>query len=421
MGGDGPAPRRARRRRSEAPPRGRGWTHVGVVGHRQRDGSPAWAGMDPSTRACRSTSCRLPRVGGDGPSMATRPISCTVAPPRGRGWTRGTAPDGEGPGGSPAWAGMDPVASSALPPNSWLPRVGGDGPVPEFTGWQLYPAPPRGRGWTRGATRRRARLAGSPAWAGMDPRPPPLRLPRARLPRVGGDGPRGSRRGSRGTGAPPRGRGWTLNSQTAINAVGGSPAWAGMDPSGRHQPVLREGLPRVGGDGPVSGPVMPVGSEAPPRGRGWTLYHSSFSRRSKGSPAWAGMDPWSRRACSRPAWLPRVGGDGPQKGSVTSPGMPAPPRGRGWTVDPGRLPRVGDGSPAWAGMDPAPRPLPHLASRLPRVGGDGPGMRGVVLRGHAAPPRGRGWTRGLADAVAAARGSPAWAGMDPPRSCSRCA
>ena len=54
----------------------------------REDGSPAFAGMDPSLDATVQFDGRLPRVRGDGPLRGSLRSCSLRAPPRSRGWTR---------------------------------------------------------------------------------------------------------------------------------------------------------------------------------------------------------------------------------------------------------------------------------------------------------------------------------------------
>ena len=111
--------------------------------------------------------------------------------------------------GSPAHAGMDPVALAAQAARGRLPRPRGDGPFAGYRRTQFPPAPPPTRGWTAQRGDPGRHVHGSPAHAGMDPRGSRARASRQRLPRPRGDGPRGGD-GSRGLQrAPPPTRGWT--------------------------------------------------------------------------------------------------------------------------------------------------------------------------------------------------------------------
>ncbi len=276
-----------------------------------------------------------------------------MAPPRGRGWTRRALLAATEAGGSPAWAGMDPRRLGRRPPRRRLPRVGGDGPLATVAADLVRLAPPRGRGWTPERERIEVAGAGSPAWAGMDPRRARTSAPQGGLPRVGGDGPAGVVTIARGQEAPPRGRGWTRASTASRSAAGGSPAWAGMDPPRRTRGAQHRRLPRVGGDGPEADHALACACAAPPRGRGWTRPRPHRPPPHRGSPAWAGMDPRARAHRGRRGWLPRVGGDGPSARMALRTLFQAPPRGRGWTLAE-LLARVNElGSPAWAGMDPS--------------------------------------------------------------------
>ena len=144
--------------------------------------------------------------------------------------------------------------------------------------------------------------------------------------------------------------------------VDGSPAHAGMDPSGGRIVQLSDcGMaPRTRGDGPNE-----------PR-----CAHISIGA---GSPAHAGMDPLRGTSASRAhvQWLPRTRGDGPRaQQSLT----PSPD---------------GGGSPAHAGMD----PCDDCGVILREIAWAPPHTRGWTLRSHrpmpdraTAPPHTRGWT-----------------------------
>ena len=89
----------------------------------------------------------------------------------------------------------------------------------------------------------------------------------------------------------------------------GSPAWAGIDPSETAWEEVGEGFPRVGGDRP---PKMVFSQE-----------------NSVGSPAWAGIDLLNRQRHPRHQRFPRVGGDRPPLYRQTANIFAVPPRGRG--------------------------------------------------------------------------------------------
>src|ERR1700730_14260545 len=77
-------------------------------------GSPARAGMDPTTDLSSARTPRLPRTRGDGPWTGGVSGLTTTAPPHARGWTRISMRTRQHARGSPARAGMDP-RTSALP------------------------------------------------------------------------------------------------------------------------------------------------------------------------------------------------------------------------------------------------------------------------------------------------------------------
>ena len=91
---------------------------------------------------------------------------------------------------------------------------------------------------------------------------------------------------------------------------------------------------------------------ASPRGRGWTPFEAVIRAKAIGFPAWAGMDLGSASRCRDRRWLPRVGGDGPQRKPPSPDMTTASPRGRGWTPDGQCKCGARRGFPAWAGMDP---------------------------------------------------------------------
>ncbi len=261
--------------------------------------------------------------------------------------------------------------------------------------------------------------SGSPAWAGIDPRPKPARCAKSWLPRVGGDRPIASRVIAHPAAAPPRGRGSTLHLRRLRRPRAGSPAWAGIDPAGRAAAPLHGGLPRVGGDRPDARVTKADVMAAPPRGRGSTPHVLGVRREAVGSPAWAGIDPSCSRGMITPCRLPRVGGDRPS-GSFTIPLVnSAPPRGRGSTRLRADVRGVGAGSPAWAGIDPPGRSPRPTRRRLPRVGGDRPGLKALLDSLSWAPPRGRGSTPRRSLRCVRQGGSPAWAGIDPARAGGR--
>ncbi len=129
VGGDRPVPVGIVTLTGEAPPRGRGSTPSASVECSSSMGSPAWAGIDRRRSRARHTTARLPRVGGDRPDDAQTGATTAGAPPRGRGSTGDTHDPPRDCRGSPAWAGIDPSSPRRWTASPRLPRVGGDRPV----------------------------------------------------------------------------------------------------------------------------------------------------------------------------------------------------------------------------------------------------------------------------------------------------
>ena len=410
--GDGPLAALSEEQFDEAPPPTRGWTLRIEPLERRGDGSPAHAGMDLRDTPKSVVVERLPRPRGDGPPVTAAVVQNAEAPPPTRGWTFvvGTLPTKLG--GSPAHAGMDPDLRPRPCARRWLPRPRGDGPAPTWFVFEASSAPPPTRGWTRALLERRHLVGGSPAHAGMDPWPLRSRSVCTRLPRPRGDGPHAVVRLHGPEQAPPPTRGWTSSFDSPWRRARGSPAHAGMDPRRRARRRCDRWLPRPRGDGPYRGGHFALQETAPPPTRGWTASRRRRTAPAPGSPAHAGMDPARSGTSAAPRRLPRPRGDGPEALATTTLRAEAPPPTRGWTrgLDPSRLDSVG--SPAHAGMDRCSTMRCCASSRLPRPRGDGP-LSGEVQRlGTEAPPPTRGWTRRLAAGDRDRRGSPAHAGMD---------
>ncbi len=234
-----------------------------------------------------------------------------MAPPHTRGWTPCARCWNGLREGSPAHAGMDPCRVPRQCRNEWLPRTRGDGP--HTVGERLFveKAPPHTRGWTHRLALGRRRGLGSPAHAGMDPSGWCASTAMGGLPRTRGDGPGRPSSSRAGPLAPPHTRGWTLRPRVQAGPDRGSPAHAGMDRAAARPRPSRAGLPRTRGDGPSASTMMRACAQAPPHTRGWTVAALSPMAPDGGSPAHAGMDP-STSATSRTATrLPRTRGDGP--------------------------------------------------------------------------------------------------------------
>ena len=228
-----------------------------------------------------------------------------------------------------------------------------------------------------------------------------------------GDGP-GRRIGEqRVLAAPPHARGWSPSRQDAGLDRQGSPACAGMVPSCSTSARRPARLPRMRGDGPDRKAVLLGDTMAPPHARGWSLISKAPHRRLRGSPACAGMVPRQAARGGLAPRLPRMRGDGPDAILVQGRDAAAPPHARGWSQS--RAPG-GDqqrGSPACAGMVLVDPHLEELILGLPRMRGDGPLAGGGYIAGPGAPPHARGWSRLGVEALGLPRGSPACAGMVP--------
>ncbi len=249
MRGDRPRDEPAAGRTPKAPPRARGSTLSPVPRCAPRGGSPACAGIDPPGPILSHASLGLPRVRGDRPPLRRCLCRAAWAPPRARGSTR-EVPNLVWPRqGSPACAGIDPTTPPAHQQTSRLPRVRGDRPASSGRLALAAGAPPRARGstltWPNGAIA----ITGSPACAGIDPlshltrRLEPQAPPRAR-----GSTRTGLRSSTGGRGSPacagidprryacaarpvrlPRVRGDRPGRQRRKPFSGGSPACAGID------------------------------------------------------------------------------------------------------------------------------------------------------------------------------------------------
>ncbi len=214
---------------------------------------------------------RLPRRRGDGPSELMTVTVAGAAPPQARGWTPDAAAAGPEGDGSPAGAGMDPSSRPGAEPVSRLPRRRGDGPDARRRCRSARTAPPQARGWTGPAVGHRFGQRGSPAGAGMDRSDVATGWTPKRLPRRRGDGPTAGTIDTSGWAAPPQARGWTLGGSPCQGSSPGSPAGAGMDLSTSGSRLTRARLPRRRGDGPLAHLRSCGGRMAPPQARGWTV------------------------------------------------------------------------------------------------------------------------------------------------------
>ena len=254
MRGDGPHAYALGQTGTAAPPHARGWSRRPDLREQLRAGSPACAGMVPSTRAARRRCLRLPRMRGDGPCRALLRLFRPMAPPHARGWSLDPGLRHHRGDGSPACAGMVPRRQGGLMKYPRLPRMRGDGPACGHAVQFEAGAPPHARGWSHGPSIGRADVEGSPACAGIVPSPSGSSGRHRGLPRMRGDGPGTCGGSATGGAAPPHARGWSPVPLPLVGQVEGSPACAGMVPCPRSYPLAWRRLPRMRGDGPTSGP-----------------------------------------------------------------------------------------------------------------------------------------------------------------------
>ncbi len=192
-----------------APPHARGSTPSRNGGRAIRCGSPACAGIDLLHRSGSVVQNRLPRMRGDRPVTKKSTPPRSGAPPHARGSTPPAAPAFGVAIGSPACAGIDPSTCRRRASLARLPRMRGDRPAAILSIVEASKAPPHARGSTLIRRWDHQFVRGSPACAGIDP--PPI-FPQAlifRLPRMRGDRPSRLPHGQRHSRAPPHARGST--------------------------------------------------------------------------------------------------------------------------------------------------------------------------------------------------------------------
>ena len=417
--GDGPVGVRGEADVASASPHTRGWTSVTERWLADVFGFPAHAGMDPPPGPRGRTRARLPRTRGDGPDTCCSIIHRATASPHTRGWTLRAARAGPRRGGFPAHAGMDPSRVGVAGVLSRLPRTRGDGPLALEHHAGAHRASPHTRGWTRRHGAAPLLGHGFPAHAGMDPRRAWLQRLESGLPRTRGDGPLTADAAEQLAAASPHTRGWTRPRPGVDHLAGGFPAHAGMDPTPAHTDRPASRLPRTRGDGPNRLATLHHLYGASPHTRGWTQQVTALQQQPGGFPAHAGMDPGRRRLTSGRRGLPRTRGDGPVVPVPVHDAHPASPHTRGWTRPRRRRSRRHRGFPAHAGMDPKRLCRWPSPDRLPRTRGDGPMSARLRARRREASPHTRGWTRGVRGEGRTSPGFPAHAGMDPPPRRSR--
>jgi hypothetical protein len=233
-----------------APLHAQGWTLPRACGGDRRRGSPARAGMDPRDKVASLLIARLPCTRRDGPRELRRELDGSQAPLHAQGWTLCRCLAAHMTRGSPARAGMDPSTKHRATPAHRLPCTRRDGPNARCARLVRAGAPLHAQGWTR---RRRCpgRMGrGSPARAGMDRCQRPKARPRARLPCTRRDGPASNHVARVAAVAPLHAQGWTLSRLAHLSDGFGSPARAGMDPRSGCGPPAAPRLPCTRRDGP---------------------------------------------------------------------------------------------------------------------------------------------------------------------------
>ena len=236
------------------------------------------------------------------------------------------------------------------------------------------------------------------------------------FPRPRGDGPPPGRRAGPDGPVPPPTRGWPAFGGTPLGAGSGSPAHAGMAPRPAYLPQRRAGFPRPRGDGPGSEPWTGSMARVPPPTRGWPISSRVSIFTPLGSPAHAGMAPSTFSPTSPTSWFPRPRGDGPMADRVKAVIEWVPPPTRGWPRPARCRARSRGGSPAHAGMARRPRPPGRagVGHRFPRPRGDGPTISPMAVLPTVVPPPTRGWPPSVSLGRGCSPGSPAHAGMARP-------
>ena len=315
--------------------------------------------------------------------------------------------------GSPAPAGIDPRGVADDAHVQGLPRTRGDRPRSNNSGAVMPPAPPHPRGSTPHVGAREDRVAGSPAPAGIDPISGRISRTCTWLPRTRGDRPLRQYQDREQSEAPPHPRGSTRQSFTPFTLFRGSPAPAGIDPCAWSSVFLLRWLPRTRGDRPLSQFLRHPPGQAPPHPRGSTPHDLPPDPRLRGSPAPAGIDPAPTSSPRSATRLPRTRGDRPLSGYYGHPSVAAPPHPRGSTLRAGEWRPRARGSPAPAGIDPPTCGRTASRRRLPRTRGDRPPSPVTITGGGLAPPHPRGSTQEADRHDDEGDGSPAPAGIDP--------
>ena len=153
------------------------------------EGSPAPAGIGLYSWFSDPDTGRFPRTRGDRPSASIRRRRGRGVPPHPRGSALARGEGGRHPHGSPAPAGIGPLALRVDSSQERFPRTRGDRPYPLGVDAAGAVVPPYPRGSAPYPRRPRLRRSGSPAPAGIGPFSTPDSRPRRRFPRTRGDRP----------------------------------------------------------------------------------------------------------------------------------------------------------------------------------------------------------------------------------------
>ena len=133
---------------------------------------------------------------------------------------------------------------------------------------------------------------------------------------------------------PPAARGMDLIPLTPAGPLGDtlSRLCARSGPSGKDQARVSLNLASALGMEPRREDVLRWDTRVPPPARGWTRQHAYRIWRGRGSPARAGMDPAPTTRRPGKGWFPRPRGDGPAAVEAAAKTTGVPPPARGWTL-----------------------------------------------------------------------------------------
>ena len=191
----------------KAPPHTRGSAASPKATWTRPPGSPAHAGIGPARHAPTTSAPRLPRTRGDRPPKRRRPRNTDKAPPHTRGSADVHQHGPPADVGSPAHAGIGPTTTAAAASGTGLPRTRGDRPVSGQIGFPPPAAPPHTRGSASACAFCQRPCCGSPAHAGIGRDCICSAMTATGLPRTRGDRPLAARSRELADMAPPHTRG----------------------------------------------------------------------------------------------------------------------------------------------------------------------------------------------------------------------